>query len=85
MMPGSAPECGSWAETARLSVEGNRLEPATWAADAVAAVPDEDVLFGVLSAVAKSDGLLGDFLWQALQYQGMREVLFRRSFPELEG
>lgn len=40
MMPGSAPNAESWAETARLSVEGNRLEPATWAADAVAAVPD---------------------------------------------
>lgn len=47
--------------------------------------PIEDVLFGGAVGGGKSDGLLGDFLWQALQYPGhARGILFRRSFPELE-
>lgn len=40
MMPGSSPNADSWAETARLSVEGNRVAAATWPADASVAVSD---------------------------------------------
>lgn len=47
--------------------------------------PVKDVLFGGATGGGKTDGLLGDYLAQAIDYPGAaRGIFFRRSYPELD-
>ena len=59
------------------------MEPATWAADAVAAVPGWDVLFRGAVGGGKSDGLLVISFGRRCNTRACARILFRRSFPEL--
>jgi hypothetical protein len=47
--------------------------------------PVEDVLFGGAAGGGKSDGLLGDFLFHAIEHgNAARGILFRKTNPQLE-
>ena len=47
--------------------------------------PVEDVLFGGAAGGGKSDGLIGDFLYHAIEHKNAaRGILFRKTNPQLE-
>ncbi len=45
---------------------------------------EDEILFGGAAGGGKSYGQLADALWYALRYPGSRQLLLRRTLPELE-